>query len=100
MSRSFVGAGDRFGADGERDDVDDRHDGERREADPEPVHDSPHRAGGHHNRRMTDVLTRIGLRRMTSRNPSEPHRVATPLELLFDLVSSSRWRRHPGTCTT
>ena len=35
---------------------------------------------------MTDVLTRIGLRRMTSRNPSEPHRVATPLELLFDLV--------------
>ncbi len=35
---------------------------------------------------MTDVLTRIGLRRMSSRNPSEPHRVATPLELLFDLV--------------
>jgi low temperature requirement protein LtrA len=35
---------------------------------------------------MTDVLTRIGLRRMTPRNPSEPHRVATPLELLFDLV--------------
>ncbi len=35
---------------------------------------------------MTDVLTRIGLRRMTSRNSSEPHRVATPLELLFDLV--------------
>jgi len=35
---------------------------------------------------MTDALTRIGLRRMTSRNPSEPQRVATPLELLFDLV--------------
>ena len=35
---------------------------------------------------MTDVLTRIGLRRMTSRNPEESHRVATPLELLFDLV--------------
>ena len=35
---------------------------------------------------MTDVLTRIGLRRMSSRNPSESHRVATPLELLFDLV--------------
>jgi len=35
---------------------------------------------------MTDALTRIGLRRMSARNPSEPHRVATPLELLFDLV--------------
>ncbi|HEX5729707.1 low temperature requirement protein A [Microbacterium sp.] len=35
---------------------------------------------------MTDVLTRIGLRRMSSRDPSESHRVATPLELLFDLV--------------
>ena len=86
MSSSFVGAGDRLGADRERDDVDDRDDGEGHEADPEPVHDSPHRAGGHHHRRMTDVLTRIGLRRMTPRNPSEPHRVATPLELLFDLV--------------
>ncbi|HWC09475.1 MAG TPA: low temperature requirement protein A, partial [Solirubrobacterales bacterium] len=35
---------------------------------------------------MTDVLTRVGLRRMVPRNASEPHRVATPLELLFDLV--------------
>jgi low temperature requirement protein LtrA len=35
---------------------------------------------------MTDVLSRIGLRRMTPRDPAEPHRVATPLELLFDLV--------------
>ena len=35
---------------------------------------------------MTDVLARIGLRRMTSRNTEESHRVATPLELLFDLV--------------
>ncbi len=58
----------------------------RREAEQDPLHDSPHRAGGHHNRRMTDVLARIGLRRMTSRDTDEPHRVATPLELLFDLV--------------
>ena len=35
---------------------------------------------------MTDVLARIGLRRMTARDTTEPHRVATPLELLFDLV--------------
>jgi low temperature requirement protein LtrA len=35
---------------------------------------------------MTDVLTRLGLRRMNSRDTSERHRVATPLELLFDLV--------------
>jgi low temperature requirement protein LtrA len=35
---------------------------------------------------MTDALSRIGLRRMTGRDPDESHRVATPLELLFDLV--------------
>ncbi|HWM17222.1 MAG TPA: low temperature requirement protein A [Microbacterium sp.] len=35
---------------------------------------------------MTDTLARIGLRRMSARNRSESHRVATPLELLFDLV--------------
>jgi low temperature requirement protein LtrA len=35
---------------------------------------------------MTDVLARIGLRRMTARDTTEDHRVATPLELLFDLV--------------
>jgi len=34
---------------------------------------------------MTDTLSRLGLRRMTARGP-EAHRVATPLELLFDLV--------------
>ena len=35
---------------------------------------------------MTDVPARLGLRRMISRDTSEPHRTATPLELLFDLV--------------
>ncbi|MCR2809050.1 MULTISPECIES: low temperature requirement protein A [unclassified Microbacterium] len=35
---------------------------------------------------MTDALSRIGLRRMTGRDPGQPGRVATPLELLFDLV--------------
>lgn len=35
---------------------------------------------------MTDVLTRLGLRRMTARDVGARHRVATPLELLFDLV--------------
>jgi low temperature requirement protein LtrA len=35
---------------------------------------------------MTDVLGRMGLTRMTARDTSAPHRVATPLELLFDLV--------------
>jgi low temperature requirement protein LtrA len=44
------------------------------------------RACGHHNRPMTDVLSHLGLRRMQPRDQSERHRVATPLELLFDLV--------------
>jgi low temperature requirement protein LtrA len=35
---------------------------------------------------MPDVLTRVGLRRMVSRDGGEGHRVASPLELLFDLV--------------
>lgn len=35
---------------------------------------------------MTDTLSRVGLRRMVSRDPGDTHRVATPLELLFDLV--------------
>ncbi|TQJ32418.1 low temperature requirement protein A [Microbacterium sp. SLBN-146] len=35
---------------------------------------------------MTDVISRLGLRRMTARDTGERHRVATPLELLFDLV--------------
>ncbi len=35
---------------------------------------------------MTDVISRLGLRRMTARDTGEVHRVATPLELLFDLV--------------
>ncbi|MET0673161.1 MAG: low temperature requirement protein A [Microbacterium pygmaeum] len=35
---------------------------------------------------MTDVLSRLGLRRMQPRDLAERHRVATPLELLFDLV--------------
>jgi low temperature requirement protein LtrA len=35
---------------------------------------------------MTDVLSRGGLRRMLARDPGERHRVASPLELLFDLV--------------
>ncbi len=35
---------------------------------------------------MSDVLNRVGLRRMVARDPSAAHRVATPLELLFDLV--------------
>ena len=35
---------------------------------------------------MPDVISRIGLRRMTARDADAPHRVATPLELLFDLV--------------
>lgn len=33
-----------------------------------------------------DVWTRAGLRRMVSRDRGERHRVASPLELLFDLV--------------
>jgi len=41
---------------------------------------------GHHNRRMTDVLARMGLIRMSARDTGTPHRVSTPLELLFDLV--------------
>ncbi|WP_419994690.1 low temperature requirement protein A [Streptomyces boninensis] len=32
------------------------------------------------------MTTRLAIRPMTSRQPAEPHRVATPLELLFDLV--------------
>jgi low temperature requirement protein LtrA len=35
---------------------------------------------------MTDVLGRMGLTRMTARDTTAAHRVATPLELLFDLV--------------
>ncbi|HWI31773.1 MAG TPA: low temperature requirement protein A [Microbacterium sp.] len=35
---------------------------------------------------MTDVITRMGLRRMLPRDSDAPHRAATPLELLFDLV--------------
>ncbi|KAA9143551.1 low temperature requirement protein A [Microbacterium lushaniae] len=35
---------------------------------------------------MTDAVARFGLRRMTARDVFEPHRVASPLELLFDLV--------------
>lgn len=35
---------------------------------------------------MSDVLTRGGLRRMVGRDRGEAHRVASPLELLFDLV--------------
>ncbi|MEN2742863.1 low temperature requirement protein A [Microbacterium sp. X-17] len=35
---------------------------------------------------MPDLLTRVGLRRMVSRDRGEDHRVASPLELLFDLV--------------
>ena len=35
---------------------------------------------------MTDVLARMGLQRMISRDTAEPNRTATPLELLFDLV--------------
>ena len=35
---------------------------------------------------MTDVFNRVGLRRMAARDPNAAHRVATPLELLFDLV--------------
>jgi low temperature requirement protein LtrA len=35
---------------------------------------------------MTDMLSRLGLRRMTPRDSSQPHRTATPLELFFDLV--------------
>ena len=35
---------------------------------------------------MTDVLSRMGLRRMTARDSGERHRVSSPLELLFDLV--------------
>ncbi len=55
MSSSFVGSGELLGARREGDDVDERDDGVRHEADPEPGHDSPHRVGGHHNRRMTDA---------------------------------------------
>ena len=32
------------------------------------------------------MISRMGLRRMSPRGQDEPHRVATPLELLFDLV--------------
>jgi low temperature requirement protein LtrA len=39
-----------------------------------------------HNRAMEHVLSRAGLRRMTARQADAPHRVASPLELLFDLV--------------
>lgn len=35
---------------------------------------------------MTDTVVRGGLRRMIARDPDSGHRVATPLELLFDLV--------------
>lgn len=35
---------------------------------------------------MTDLLSRLGLQRMRPRDVGERHRVATPLELLFDLV--------------
>ncbi len=35
---------------------------------------------------MTDVLARMGLIRMSARDTDAPHRVSTPLELLFDLV--------------
>lgn len=35
---------------------------------------------------MSDVLSHVGLRRMTSRDSSQKHRIATPLELLFDLA--------------
>jgi low temperature requirement protein LtrA len=35
---------------------------------------------------MVDVLQRAGLRRMVARDAGEPSRVASPLELLFDLV--------------
>lgn len=35
---------------------------------------------------MPDLLSRIGLRRMTARDADQHHRVASPLELLFDLV--------------
>jgi low temperature requirement protein LtrA len=41
---------------------------------------------GNHNRRMTDVLSRMGLVRMSARDTRAAHRVSTPLELLFDLV--------------
>ena len=34
---------------------------------------------------------------MTARSPHEPHRASTPLELLFDLCSSSRSLRPPRT---
>jgi low temperature requirement protein LtrA len=40
---------------------------------------------GHDNRRMTYTLSCFGLHRMTARG-AESHRVASPLELLFDLV--------------
>lgn len=35
---------------------------------------------------MSSLLAPVGLRRMASRDPDERHRVATPLELFFDLV--------------
>ncbi len=36
---------------------------------------------------MTDRFTQaLGLSRMIGRNPHEKHRVASPLELFFDLV--------------
>ena len=35
---------------------------------------------------MTDVISRMGLRRMMPRDSDAPHRPSTPLELLFDLV--------------
>ena len=34
----------------------------------------------------SQALSRLGLNRMVGRSPSEQHRVASPLELLFDLV--------------
>lgn len=36
--------------------------------------------------RSESLLARLGLSRMRPRNPNEPHRAATPLELFFDLV--------------
>src|SRR3546814_594003 len=35
---------------------------------------------------MAQALERGGLRRMMARDAAEPHRAASPLELLFDLV--------------
>lgn len=40
-----------------------------------------------------------GLRAMVSRDPAEPHRASTPLELLFDLVFVVAVSRASGACT-